>query len=111
MHMFWSAYQGLKQRHFFATIRIRMITAENKAKAQSLTQTHKNDVGSPQAQASVLTARIKEVTEHLQTNKHDHMGRRGLIQMVARRKKLLKYLEASDFEAYKLTVAKLGLRK
>lgn len=88
-----------------------MITAENKAKAFALTQTHKTDVGSPQAQASVLTTRIKEVTLHLQSNKHDHMGRRGLIQMVARRKKLLKYLEATDFEAYKATVAKLGLRK
>ena len=88
-----------------------MITANNKAKAFSLTQTHKKDVGSPQAQASVLTTRIKEVTEHLQTNKHDHMARRGLIQMVSRRKRLLKYLEANDFEAYKATVAKLGLRK
>lgn len=88
-----------------------MITAENKSKAFALTQTHKDDVGSPQAQASVLTTRIKEITEHLQTNKHDHMARRGLIQMVARRKKLLKYLEANDFEAYKATVAKLGLRK
>lgn len=88
-----------------------MITAENKAKAIGLTQTHKNDVGSPQAQASVLTSRIKEITEHLKTNKQDHMARRGLIQMVSKRKKLLKYLEAKDFEAYKATVAKLGLRK
>ena len=88
-----------------------IITAENKAKAFSLTQTHKNDVGSPQAQASVLTTRIKEVTEHLKANKHDHMARRGLIQMVSRRKRLLKYLEAKDFEAYKAVVAKLGLRK
>jgi len=88
-----------------------MITAENKAKATALTQTHKNDVGSPQAQASVLTTRVKEVTEHLKQNKHDNMARRGLIQMVGRRKKLLKYLEATDFEAYKATVAALGLRK
>ncbi len=88
-----------------------MITAENKAKALALTQTHKEDVGSPQAQASVLTVRIKEITAHLQNNKHDHMARRGLIQMVGRRKRLLKYLESKDFEAYKATVAKLGLRK
>lgn len=88
-----------------------MITADNKAKAIKLTQTHKNDVGSPQAQASVLTTRIKEITEHLKINKHDHMARRGLIQMVSRRKRLLKYLEAKDFEAYKATVAALGLRK
>jgi small subunit ribosomal protein S15 len=88
-----------------------MITKEEKAKAIALTQVAKNDVGSPQAQVSILTARIKEVTEHLKTNKHDHMARRGLIQMVGKRKKLLKYLESKDFEAYKATVAKLGLRK
>lgn len=88
-----------------------MITADNKAKALALTQTHKTDVGSPQAQASVLTSRIKEVTAHLKSNKHDHMARRGLIQMVSKRKKLLKYLEDKDFESYKATVAKLGLRK
>jgi len=88
-----------------------MITAENKAKAFALTQTHKNDVGSPQAQASVLTTRIKEITEHLKNNQHDNMARRGLIQMVGRRKRLLKYLEAKDFDSYKKTVAALGLRK
>jgi small subunit ribosomal protein S15 len=88
-----------------------MITADNKAKALALTQTHKTDVGSPQAQASVLTVRIKEITEHLKTNKHDHMARRGLIQMVGRRKRLLKYLESKDFEGYKAVVAALKLRK
>lgn len=88
-----------------------MITKDNKAKAFAQTQTHKNDVGSPQAQAAVLTARIKEVTEHLKSNKHDHMARRGLLQMVGRRKKLFKYLESKDFDAYKKTVATLKLRK
>lgn len=88
-----------------------MITKEEKAKAIALTQVAKNDVGSPQAQISVLTARIKEVTEHLKTNKHDHMARRGLIQMVGKRKKLLKYLENTDFAAYKSVLEKLGLRK
>ena len=88
-----------------------MITKENKANAIAATQTSKKDVGSPQAQVSVLTARIKEVTAHLKGNKHDHMARRGLIQMVGRRKKLLKYLERRDFDAYKAVVAKLGLRR
>lgn len=88
-----------------------MITKDNKAKAIALTQVSKDDVGSPQAQASVLTARIKEITEHLKVNKHDYMARRGLIQMVGRRKRLLRYLEEKDFDAYKGTVAKLGLRK
>lgn len=88
-----------------------MITKENKSQAIALTQVSKDDVGSPQAQASILTARIKEVTAHLQANKHDQMARRGLIQMVGKRKRLLKYLEKNDFESYKATVAKLGLRK
>jgi len=88
-----------------------MITTDNKVKAFALTQTHKTDVGSSEVQSSILTSRIKEVTEHLKTNKHDNMARRGLIQMVARRKKLLKYLEAKNFEGYKKTIAKLKLRK
>ena len=92
------------------TIR-KMITKENKEKAIALTQVSKNDVGSPQAQISILTARIKEVTAHLKENKHDFMARRGLTQLVGRRKKLLKYLERKDFEAYKDVIAKLGLRK
>jgi small subunit ribosomal protein S15 len=58
-----------------------------------------------------LTERIKEVTEHVKTHKHDVMAKRGLLQMVGKRKKLLKYLERTDFELYKSTVAKLGLRK
>ena len=88
-----------------------MITADNKAKAFALTQTHKDDVGSPQAQASVLTTRIKEITKHLQANKQDNTARRGLIQMVGKRKGLLKHLESKDFEAYKKTVSTLKLRK
>lgn len=88
-----------------------MISKDNKANAIALTQVGKNDVGSPQAQISILTARIKEVTDHLKGNKHDHMARRGLIQMVGKRKRLLKYLERKNFEAYKAVVAKLGLRK
>ena len=88
-----------------------MISKDDKTKAIALTQVSKNDVGSPQAQVSILTARIKEVTEHLKSNQHDHMARRGLIQMVGKRKRLLKYLERTDFESYKQVVATLGLRK
>ncbi|MDO4978547.1 MAG: 30S ribosomal protein S15 [Candidatus Saccharibacteria bacterium] len=88
-----------------------MITKENKAKAISVTARNKKDVGSPEVQVSILTARIKEITEHVKENKHDYMAKRGLMQMVGKRKKLLKYLEKTDFETYKKTVAKLGLRK
>lgn len=71
----------------------------------------KKDVGSPEVQVAILTERIKEVTEHMKENKHDFMARRGLTQMVGKRKRLLKYLEDTDYEAYKQTVSKLGLRK
>lgn len=88
-----------------------MITQENKLKAIATTAKHKTDVGSSEVQVSVLTTRIKEVTEHLKANKHDNMARRGLIQMVGQRKRLLKYLERTNFEGYQALVAKLGLRK
>ncbi len=69
------------------------------------------DVGSPEVQVSILTERIKELTEHIKENKHDYMAKRGLMQMVGQRKKLLKYLEKNDFETYKKTISTLGLRK
>lgn len=88
-----------------------MITAENKVKAIAATQISKEDVGSAQVQVSVLTARIKEITEHLKVHKQDHKARRGLIQMVGKRKKLLSYLEKKDFAGYKALITQLGLRK
>ena len=88
-----------------------MITKENKDAAIAKVARSKKDVGSPEVQVAILTERIKEVTEHVKTNKHDFMAKRGLIQMVGQRKKLLKYLERTDFALYKQTVEKLGLRK
>lgn len=88
-----------------------MITKDNKSQAIAALARDKKDVGSPEVQVSILTERIKEVTEHVKTHKHDFMAKRGLMQMVGKRKKLLKYLERTDFELYKSTVAKLGLRK
>ena len=88
-----------------------MITKDKKAEAIKKLARSEKDVGSPEVQVAILTERIKEVTEHVKANKHDFMARRGLMQMVGKRKKLLKYLEKTDFECYKATVAKLGLRK
>ena len=88
-----------------------MITQEVKKQVIAGTQRHATDVGSPEAQVAVLTQRIKEITEHLKVNKHDNKARRGLLQMVGRRKRLLKYLENKNFEAYQQLIAKLGLRK
>ncbi len=88
-----------------------MITREKKAEAMAKLARNKSDVGSPEVQVSILTERIKEVTEHVKENKHDYMAKRGLMQMVGQRKKLLKYLEKNDFETYKKTISALGLRK
>lgn len=96
---------------YSATMIRRMITKDNKSSAIATTQVHKKDVGSPQAQAAILTARIKEITAHLQGHKHDHMARRGLIQMVGQRKRLLKYIERKDFNGYRKLITTLGLRK
>lgn len=88
-----------------------MITSEKKAEAIKKTQRSKTDVGSPEAQAAILTERIKELTEHLKTHKKDNHSRRGLLQMVGKRKKLLSYLKDTDYVRYKATIEKLGLRK
>ena len=88
-----------------------MITSENKTKAIASTQTHKTDTGSAPAQAAILTARIAELTEHLKINKKDHAARRGLLQMVGKRKKLLRYVSEKDTATYVKTTSTLGLRK
>lgn len=88
-----------------------MITKEDKLTAIKSTQLHDGDVGSSSAQVAILTKRINEITEHMKQNKHDFMARRGLIQMVGRRKKLLKALEQTDYDQYKKDIETLGLRK
>lgn len=88
-----------------------MISRDKKAEAMAKLARSEKDVGSPEVQVSVLTERIKEVTEHVKENKHDYMAKRGLMQMVGQRKKLLKYLEKNDYEKYKATISALGLRK
>lgn len=69
------------------------------------------DTGSPEVQVALLTARINVLTEHFKTHKKDHHGRRGLLKMVSRRRKLLDYLKHKDAERYTALIAKLGLRK
>lgn len=74
-------------------------------------KTHAGDTGSADVQVAILTARINDLTDHFKINKKDHAGRRGLLQMVARRNSLLKYLARTAPERYKALIAKLGLRK
>ena len=69
------------------------------------------DTGSPEVQVAICTARINELTPHFQQHKKDHHGRRGLLKLVNRRKRLLSYLKRVDGERYTAIIAKLGLRK
>ncbi|MDL2363562.1 MAG: 30S ribosomal protein S15 [Patescibacteria group bacterium] len=88
-----------------------MITHEKKTAAIKSTQTHKDDTGGASAQVAVLTERIKELTEHLKINKHDFMARRGLLQMVGRRRRLLRYVAERDSQNYLALIQKLGIRR
>ena len=73
--------------------------------------THASDTGSPEVQVALLTERINHLTEHLKTHKKDHHSRRGLLMMVGKRRRLLRYLQEQDVERYRALIAKLGLRR
>ncbi len=73
--------------------------------------TDEHDTGSPEVQVALLTARINHLTEHLKTHKKDHHSRRGLLQMVGRRRRLLGYLQQTDVERYRTLIKRLGLRR
>ncbi len=88
-----------------------MISSEKKTNIIKDLQRDAKDVGSPEVQIGILTERIKELTEHLKVNKHDFMARRGLLQAVGKRKRLLKYLAQENGQGYLDLVKKLGLRK
>lgn len=70
-----------------------------------------NDTGSTEVQVALLTARIKDLTEHFKTHIHDHHSRQGLLRLVNRRRSLLDYLKRKDVERYRELIAKLGLRR
>ena len=72
---------------------------------------HETDTGSPEVQIAMLTRRINQLTEHLRTHKHDHHSRRGLLQMVGRRRRLLRYLQSTDVSRYRALIERLGLRR
>ncbi len=73
-------------------------------------QTHEGDTGSPQVQIAVLTERINYLRSHFDRNPKDHHGRRGLLKMVGKRKRLLEYLRRSNVEGYRKIIGDLGLR-
>ncbi len=72
---------------------------------------HDNDTGSVESQVAVLSKRITELTQHLREHNHDESTRRGLLKMVGKRKKLLKYLNNKDVNKYRSLISRLGLRR
>ena len=72
---------------------------------------HKTDTGSPEVQVAILSQRILQLTDHFKAHKKDHHSRRGLLSMVARRRRLLKYLKSRNPERYKNLIQSLGIRR
>jgi small subunit ribosomal protein S15 len=87
------------------------LTKEDKTQLIGEHARSQGDTGSADVQIAVLTKRIADLTEHLKTHKSDHHSRRGLLQMVGRRRRLLDYLRREDIERYRAMIAKLGLRR
>ncbi len=83
----------------------------NKAEIINGHQLHDKDTGSPEVQVALLTSRIQELTEHFKVHAKDHHSRRGLLKLVGRRRRLLDYLKRQDFERYRTTIERLGIRK
>ena len=87
------------------------ITAEEKARVMKEYGTKDGDTGSPEVQVAILSSRIATLTEHFKTHKKDNHGRRGLLKMVAQRRKLLDYLRGKEEARYQDLIQKLGLRR
>jgi small subunit ribosomal protein S15 len=87
------------------------LAAEVKKQTVTKYKLHKSDTGSPEVQVALLSQRILLLTEHFKTHAKDHHSRRGLLMMVARRRRLLKYLKNSDPERYKTLIQRIGIRR
>ncbi len=87
------------------------LAADVKSRVIGQFRVHKKDTGSPEVQIAVLTERIKGLTGHFKNHKQDHHSRRGLLTMVARSRRLLKYLKVASPERYQALIQKLGIRR
>lgn len=87
------------------------LSKQIKKNAAAKTQRHDADTGSPETQVSLLTRKIEELSKHLRTHKKDFHSRRGLLQMVADRRKHLKYLKRKNEKSYETVIAELGLKR
>jgi small subunit ribosomal protein S15 len=88
-------------------------TQINVKKAETISEfrLHDKDTGSPEVQVALLTRRISQLTDHFKAHGKDHHSRRGLLKLVGRRRRLLDYLKRQDFERYRSTIERLGIRK
>jgi small subunit ribosomal protein S15 len=87
------------------------MTAERKQELMTTYAIHEGDTGSPEVQVALLTERITYLTGHFKTHKKDHHSRRGLLKLVGRRRRLLKYLRTTNEDRYKTLLSGLGLRR
>ncbi|MGU9957768.1 MAG: 30S ribosomal protein S15 [Arenicellales bacterium WSBS_2016_MAG_OTU3] len=87
------------------------LSVSDKAKVVEEHQRSASDTGSPEVQVALMTARIKDLTDHFRTHIHDHHSRQGLLRLVNQRRKLLDYLKRKDVERYRNLIQNLGLRK
>ncbi|PYE84715.1 30S ribosomal protein S15 [Pseudoroseicyclus aestuarii] len=87
------------------------ITPEDKSKLMKDYATHEGDTGSPEVQIAILSSRIATLTEHFKVHAKDNHGRRGLLKMVAQRRKLLDYVKGKDEARYQSLIQRLGLRR
>jgi small subunit ribosomal protein S15 len=87
------------------------LAVEQKSQVIHKYRVHKSDSGSPEVQIALLSQRISQLTEHLKTHEKDHHSRRGLLSMVARRRKLINYLRDRSPERYKTLIQSLGIRR
>ncbi|WP_435199175.1 30S ribosomal protein S15 [Janibacter sp. GS2] len=87
------------------------LTADVKKQIMADFATTEGDTGSPEVQVALLTQRIKDLTEHSRDHKHDHHSRRGLLLLVGKRRRLLRYLQNSEIERYRALIKRLGLRR
>jgi len=87
------------------------LATETKQSVVAKYKLHKTDTGSPEVQVAILSQRIKQLEDHFKTHSKDHHSTRGLLSMVARRRRLLKYLKSRNPERYKNLIQSLGIRR
>jgi len=87
------------------------LTIEAKQEVIDKFKRHESDTGSPEVQIAILTARIEDLSQHLQQHRKDNHSRRGLLKMVGKRRRLLRYLQNTDIERYRKVLSELGLRR